>query len=169
MQSSGAGLYCLVGREILDEVDISYVKWDMNRHIADAYSPQLSNQGEFHHRYILGLYDILARIFRPRPHILLESCSSGAIVLIWGMLCYSPQIWVSDNTDPIERLKIQGGLSHLYPLSTKAAMCPRRLTSRRCATLLSTRFNVSAFGCLGYELDLKYLTPMEKKGDSGTN
>lgn len=150
--------------EILDEVDISYVKWDMNRHIADAYSPQLSNQGEFHHRYILGLYDILARIFRPRPHILLESCSSGGNRFDLGMLCYSPQIWVSDNTDPIERLKIQGGLSHLYPLSTQGchvSEAPHQQTLRN--TPLSTRFNVSAFGCLGYELDLKYLTPMEKK------
>ena len=62
---------------ILDEAGVSYVKWDMNRHISDAYSPRLHNQGEFFHRYIMGLYDVLERIFRPRPHILLESCSSG--------------------------------------------------------------------------------------------
>ncbi|HBG02857.1 MAG TPA: alpha-galactosidase, partial [Firmicutes bacterium] len=81
-----------------------------------------------------------------------------------GMLCYSPQIWASDNTDPIERLKIQGGLSYLYPLSTQAchvSEAPHQQTLRD--TPLSTRFNVAAFGCLGYELDLKFLTPMEKK------
>ncbi len=90
---------------ILDEADISYVKWDMNRHISDAFSPCINNQGEFFHRYIMGLYDILDRIFSPRPHILLESCSSGGNRFDLGMLCYSPQIWASDNTDPIERLR----------------------------------------------------------------
>ncbi len=149
---------------ILDEADISYVKWDMNRHISDAFSPFLRDQGEFFHRYILGLYEILNRIFSPRPHILLESCSSGGNRFDLGMLCYSPQIWASDNTDPVERLKIQGGLSYLYPLSAMGAhvsAAPHQQTLRD--TPLSTRFNVASFGCLGYELDLNYLSPVEKR------
>ena len=75
----------------------------MNRHISDAYSALIDEQGEFFHRYMMGLYDILERIFIPRPHILLESCSSGGNRFDLGMLCYSPQIWTSDDTDPIER------------------------------------------------------------------
>ncbi len=152
-----------VGR-ILDEAEIDYVKWDMNRHISDARSPLLSNQGEFYHRYILGLYDVLGRIFRPRPQILLESCASGGDRFDLGMLCFSPQVWSSDNTDPIERLSIQQGLSYLYPLSAMGAhvsAAPHQQTLRD--TPLSTRFNVAAFGCLGYELDLKHLTPVEKR------
>jgi|LSQX01.2.fsa_nt_gb alpha-galactosidase len=148
---------------ILDESDISYVKWDMNRHISDAFSPHLRNQGEFFHRYILGLYDVLDRIFTPRPHILLETCSSGGNRFDLGMLCFSPQIWASDNTDPIERLKIQGGLSYLYPLSTMGAhvsSAPHQQTLRD--SPLSTRFNTASFGCLGYELDLKYLSSVQK-------
>ncbi len=149
---------------ILDETEIAYVKWDMNRHISDAFSFHLENQGEFFHRYIMGLYDILEKIFRPRPHILLESCSSGGNRFDLGMLCYSPQIWTSDDTDPIERLKIQGGLSTLYPLSTMGAhvsSAPHQQTLRN--TPLSTRFNVACFGCLGYEMDLKYLSRVEKR------
>lgn len=149
---------------VLDEADVSYVKWDMNRHISDAYSPLLSNQGEFYHRYVLGLYDVLSRIFGPRPHILLESCSSGGNRFDLGMLCFSPQIWASDNTDPVERLKIQGGLSYFYPLSAVAAHvseAPHQQTLR--ATPLSTRFNAACFGCLGYEMDLKYLTRVQRK------
>lgn len=152
-----------VGR-ILDETGASYVKWDMNRHISDAWSPVLINQGEFFHRYILGLYDVLNRIFGQRPHILLESCSSGGNRFDLGMLCYSPQVWVSDNTDPVERLKIQGGLSYLYPLSAMGAHvsdAPHQQTLRD--TPLSTRFNVAAFGCLGYEMDLNFLSPAERK------
>lgn len=148
----------------LDSARISYVKWDMNRHMSDAYSPLLSNQGEFSHRYIMGLYEVLGRIFTPRPHILLESCSSGGNRFDLGMLCYSPQIWASDDTDPIERLDIQGGLSYLYPQSTMGAhvsAAPHQQTLRD--TPLSTRFNVAAFGVLGYELELKYMTKAELK------
>lgn len=149
---------------ILDTCNVDYVKWDFNRHISDACSPCLKNQGRFFHSYVLGLYEVLDRIFTPRPHILFESCSSGGNRFDLGMLCFSPQIWTSDNTDPIERLKIQGGLSYLYPLSTMGAhvsQAPHQQTLR--STPLSTRFNVAAFGCLGYELDLKYLTRMQRR------
>lgn len=148
----------------LDSAKISYVKWDMNRHMSDAYSAFLSNQGEFYHRYTMGLYEILERIFTPRPHILFESCSSGGNRFDLGMLCYSPQIWSSDDTDPVERLDIQSGLSYLYPQSTMGAhvsASPHQQTLRH--TPLSTRFNVAAFGVLGYELELKFLNSAELK------
>ncbi len=141
---------------ILDSAEISYVKWDMNRHSIAL--------GEKAHDYILGLYDILTRIFGPRRSILLESCSSGGNRFDLGMICYSPQVWCSDDTDPIERLTIQGNLSYLYPQSTMGAhvsAAPHSQTLR--ATPLSTRGNVSFFGCLGYELDLKHLLPVEVK------
>jgi alpha-galactosidase len=149
---------------VMDDADVSYVKWDMNRHMSDVFSNCISNQGEFYHRYILGLYDILRRIFYTRPHVLLESCSSGGNRFDLGMLCFSPQIWTSDNTDPVVRQRIQGGLSYLYPLSTMGAHvseAPHAQTLRN--TLLATRFNTACFGVLGYELDLKYLTRLELK------
>ncbi len=139
---------------ILDSAAISYVKWDMNRHSVAL--------GAKAHDYILGLYEILGRIFGPRPQILLESCSSGGNRFDLGMLCYGPQVWCSDDTDPIERLTIQGNLSYLYPQSTFGAhvsAAPHAQTLR--STPLSTRGNVSFFGCLGYELDLKNLLPVE--------
>ncbi len=152
-----------VGR-VLDSADIRYVKWDMNRHLTDAFSPGLPEQGRFYHRQVLGLYDVLRRLFGPRPHILLETCSSGGNRFDLGMLCFGPQIWASDCTDPIERLKIQGGLSYLYPQSAWGAHVsdsPHQQTLRD--TPLSTRFNVAAFGCLGYEMDLAMLSPVERR------
>lgn len=140
---------------VLDSARVSYVKWDMNRHLAGV-------SGAFAHRYILGLYEVLHRIFDARPDILLESCSSGGNRFDLGMLCFSPQIWCSDDTDPIERLDIQKGLSYLYPLSAMGAhvsASPHSQTLRR--TPFGTRFAVSCFGCLGYELDLRELTPAE--------
>jgi alpha-galactosidase len=152
-----------VGR-VLDETGACYVKWDMNRHISEFWSEHIALQGEFFHRYILGLYDVLRRIFQPRPHILLESCSSGGNRFDLGMLCFSPQIWASDNTDPAVRLNIQGGLSYLYPQSTMGAHvsdAPHQQTLRE--TPLSTRYNAACFGALGYEMDLRFLTPAEKR------
>lgn len=140
---------------VLDSANITYVKWDMNRH-----SVALGHKA---HSYILGLYEVLDRIFTPRPHILLESCASGGNRFDLGMLCFGPQIWCSDNTDPIERLTIQGNLSCLYPQSTFGAhvsASPHAQTLR--TTPLCTRGNVSFFGCLGYELDLKHLLRIEK-------
>jgi len=141
---------------ILDSAKISYVKWDMNRHSIAL--------GAKAHAFLLGLYEVLERIFGPRPGILLESCSSGGNRFDLGMLCYSPQIWTSDDTDPIERIDIQTGASYLYPQSAMGAhvsAAPHAQTLRN--TPLSTRGNVAFFGCLGYELDLKHLLGVEIK------
>lgn len=140
--------------KVLDSAPISYVKWDMNRHSCALGAKQ--------HEFVLGLYDVLRRIFEPRPEILLESCSSGGNRFDCGMLFFSPQIWCSDNTDPVERLRIQQSLSYLYPPScfgTHVSASPHAQTLR--ATPLSTRGNISMFGCLGYELDLTELLPVE--------
>ena len=143
---------------ILDDCPISYVKWDMNRKASDF------TDGAFMHRYVLGLYEVLERIFRPRPQILLEGCASGGGRFDLGLLCYAQQIWASDDTDPIERLKIQGGLSLFYPISTMGAhvsLAPHQQTLRD--TPLLTRFAVAAFGAFGLELDPKDLRPIERK------
>ena len=151
--------------KVLCDSNIEYVKWDYNRHISDMYSSSLKQQGEFFHRYILGLYEVLNEIFHVRhKNILFESCSSGGNRFDLGMLCFSPQIWTSDNTDPIERLDIQGGIYNFYPQSTVSAhvsMAPHAQTLRD--TPIATRFNVAAFGVLGYELDFSELTPEERR------
>ena len=141
---------------ILDDAKISYVKWDMNRHSIAL--------GAKAHAFVLGVYEVLGRIFGPRPEILFESCSSGGNRFDLGMMCFSPQVWASDDTDPIERLTIQTGCSYLYPQSTVGAhvsASPHAQTLR--STPLATRGNVAFFGCLGYELDLKHLLPIEEK------
>lgn len=140
---------------VLSGANISYVKWDMNR-----CSPVTGTKA---YEYILGLYDILHRIFDPRPDILLEGCASGGNRFDLGMLCFAPQIWASDNTDPIERLSIQKGLSYLYPQSTMGAHiseAPHSQTLR--ATPLSTRANVSFFGDFGIEFDLNHMLSVDE-------
>ncbi len=149
----------------IKEAHISYVKWDMNRHLTDAYSLGLgSRQGEFSHRYILGLYDLFERIVEENPEVLFEGCSSGGNRFDLGILYYMPQIWTSDDTDANERIDIQQGTAAGYPLSTMGAhvsAVPNHQTLRN--TSLETRFNVACFGALGYELDVTRLTKAEKK------
>ncbi|MBR5740963.1 MAG: alpha-galactosidase [Firmicutes bacterium] len=135
----------------------SYVKWDMNRPFSDVYSKALppERQGEVFHRYVLGLYEIMGELVNRFPDILFEGCASGGNRFDLGILSYFPQIWASDDTDPVCRASIQTGYSYGYPMSTVSAhvsASPNHQTLRE--TPLETRFNVAAFGVLGYELNL---------------
>ena len=152
--------------KILAENDISYVKWDMNRNITECYSSRLpaDRQGELMHRYILGVYDLAARLTQNFPHIFFEGCSSGGGRFDAGMLYYFPQIWTSDDTDAFERTKIQWGTSICYPLSSMSchvSVCPNEQTGR--STPLITRGAVASLGAFGYELDLSKMTKEEKE------
>jgi alpha-galactosidase len=151
--------------ELFSSANISYVKWDMNRNFSDVFSQYLDvkDQGKFNHLYVLGLYDILGYLKNKFPDILFESCSSGGNRFDMGMLYYMPQTWTSDNTDAFERLLIQEGTSLCYPLSTISNhVSGDRSHQTFRHTPLETRFNVAAFGVLGYELDLTTLTKFDE-------
>lgn len=152
--------------QVFSSAEIDYVKWDNNRNFSDFYSLGLAadRQGEFFHRYMLGLYGILETLVNKFPHILFESCASGGNRFDLGMLCYMPQVWTSDNTDPISRLYIQCGTSYGYPqlvMGAHVSAAPHQSTLR--ITPVETRFNISAFGLLGYEMDLTDITPFDKR------
>ena len=146
--------------QVLEEGKVDYVKWDMNRCITQPYSAALPShrQGEFYHRYIVGVYSLYERLIARFPHILFESCSSGGNRFDPGMLYYAPQAWCSDNTDAIARLQIQYGTSYCYPISSMGShvsVCPNHQVFRN--TPLETRFGVAMFGAFGYELDVTAL------------
>ena len=144
-------------KKILSESNIEYVKWDMNRPLADVGSTLFQNErsGEIYHRYVLGVYELQERLITEFPHLLLENCSGGGARFDAAMLYYSPQIWCSDDTDAIERLEIQEGTSLVYPLSTMGAhvsVCPNHAIGR--VTPFRTRGFVALAGTFGYELDV---------------
>jgi alpha-galactosidase len=150
---------------ILASAPISYVKWDMNRVITEPYGASLppERQGEFFHRYMLGLYALYARLVRRFPDILFESCAGGGGRFDPGMLAFAPQAWTSDDTDAIERLRIQYGTSLAYPLSAMGAHVsevPNHQVGR--VTAIDTRAAVAFFGNLGYELDPRRLPEDER-------
>ena len=151
--------------KLLSENPIDYVKWDMNRHLADIYSAgyPADRQGEVLHRYVLGLYDLYERLTNAFPDVLWEGCAGGGGRFDAAMLYYSPQIWCSDNTDAVERLYIQEGTSYGYPASAVGAhvsAVPNHQTGR--TTPFGTRGTVAMSGGFGYELDLNKITEEEK-------
>lgn len=152
--------------KILRSANIAYVKWDMNRALSDLASAMLGKerQGELFHRYVLSVYELQERLMMEFPELLLENCSSGGARFDPGMLYYSPQIWCSDDTDAIERLKIQEGTALLYPLSTIGAHvsdCPNHAIGR--VTPFQTRGDVALAGTFGYELDITKIPEEDRK------
>lgn len=143
--------------DVLHSANVEYVKWDMNRQLSDLGSAILDSDhaGELYHRYVLGMYDLQNRLVTEFPNLLLENCSGGGARFDPGMLYYSPQIWCSDDTDAIERLKIQEGTALIYPLSSMGAHvsdCPNHTVGR--VTPFETRGHVALAGTFGYELDI---------------
>ena len=152
--------------KVLGKTNVTYVKWDMNRHITDLGSYYLGKdrQRELSHRYMLGLYHILDELNKRFPNVLFEGCSSGGGRFDAGMLYYMPQTWTSDNTDAVCRMKIQYGTSLLFPPITMGAhvsAVPNHQVGR--ITPLQTRFIVAMSGNLGYEMDLAQISDEEKE------
>lgn len=152
--------------ETLNCGNIEYVKWDMNRSVDNVFSaadPSLS-QGAIRHKFVLGLYEVLEDMLTKHPKLLLEGCSGGGGRFDAGMLYYAPQIWCSDNTDAIERLRIHYGTSFGYPMSAVSAhvsVCPNHQNHRE--TPFKTRGICAMQGSFGYELDLSKLSEEDKE------
>lgn len=149
--------------KVLDQGNITYVKWDMNRSISDVYS-HVNVRGTVLHDYVVGVYDFLEQMIQRYPELLIEGCSGGGGRFDIGMLYYTPQIWCSDNTDAIDRTKIQYGTSFFYPASavgSHVSAVPNHQTGR--ITSLKTRAVVAMAGTFGYELNLQMLSAEEKE------
>lgn len=148
---------------VLDQGKVEYVKWDMNRSLSDIYSLE-GTAGRVLYDYMLGVYDFLERLIQRYPDMLIEGCCGGGGRFDAGMMYYTPQIWCSDNTDAIDRLRIQYGTSFFYPVSvvgSHVSAIPNHQTGR--VTGLQTRGIVAMAGSFGYELDPKDLSKEEQE------
>lgn len=158
-------IYGLMAK-VIEESHITYIKWDMNRCMSEVYSSvhNSQDQGKVMHKYILGVYHLYDMLTTNFPEILFESCASGGARFDPAMMYYAPQCWTSDDTDAIERLKIQYGTSMVYPISSMGAhvsATPNHQVFRN--TPLKTRADVAYFGTFGYELDLNKLSQDEQE------
>ena len=152
--------------KILEDAPISYIKWDMNRCMSEVYSHTASaaDQGKVMHQYILGVYRLYEKLTARFPEILFESCASGGSRFDPGLLYYAPQAWTSDDTDAVERCKIQYGTSLVYPVSSMGShvsAVPNHQVLRN--TSLKMRADVAYFGTFGYELNPNSLTEAERE------
>lgn len=150
---------------IIQDAKLDYIKWDMNRNITEMYGADLpaDQQLEFSHRYILGVYDLYDRLTKAFPDVLFESCASGGGRFDLGMMYYAPQTWCSDDTDAVERIKIQDGTSYGYTPSMWGAhvsAVPNDQVGR--LTSIDMRAKVAYFGAFGYELDVTELSDEEQ-------
>ena len=151
--------------KVIGSANISYIKWDMNRSLGDVFSQTrpAHEQGRVYHAFILGVYELYRRLTERFPQILFESCAGGGGRFDAGMLAFAPQAWTSDDTDAVERLKIQYGTSLAYPVSSMGShvsAVPNHQVHR--VTSLKMRADVAYFGTFGYELDATQLTPEER-------
>lgn len=149
--------------KVLDQGNVEYLKWDMNRHLTDIFSKATFDQGRVMHDFTLGVYEFLERLTARYPDLLIEGCSGGGGRFDAGMLFYTPQIWTSDNTDAIDRLRIQYGTSFGYPVSamgSHVSAVPNHQNGR--VTPMKTRAVVAMSGTFGYELDLGRLSDKDK-------
>jgi len=144
--------------KIIDEYDIDYIKWDHNRSIFEHFSRNhdQDHQGEIYHRITLGYYSLIGRLVKKYPHIMFEGCCSGGGRFDLGTLFYTPQIWTSDNTDPIQRIFIQYNTSLGYPLSTISAHA-----SDNKMACYKTKASIALFGGYGYEMNPNVLLESE--------
>ncbi len=153
-------------QQVLTGSGVSYIKWDHNRSMTEVFSQgtPAAEQGCVRHRFILGLYTLYAKLRAAFPEILFESCASGGARFDPGMLYFAPQAWTSDDTDAVERIRIQYGSSLVYPLSSMGAHVSAVPNEQvhRCEPL-RTRAAVAYFGTFGYEMDLTKLNAQEQE------
>lgn len=145
--------------KILESGKITYIKWDNNRGMHEMPSPNASR------KYMEGLYRVLDALITRFPDVLFEGCASGGGRFDPGILQYFPQSWTSDDTDAVERIRIQFGTSLVYPASSMGAhisAVPNHITSR--TTPFKFRAHVAMMGgSFGFELDPADLSDEEKK------
>lgn len=134
---------------------ISYVKWDANRHVQNVGSSYLAQEKQTHfwHDYIKGLYKVYDRIRIKYPEVIIQACSSGGGRIDFGSLKYHDEYWTSDNTNALDRIYIQYGLSTFFPsiaMASHVSASPNHQTGM--ILPLKFRFDVAMSGRLGIEL-----------------
>ncbi len=153
--------------KLLSENEIAFLKWDYNRNwsepgwgTAPGIDPsEPSAAKEIYISYVRNLYDILARLRAKHPQVEIESCSGGGGRVDLGILRYTDEVWPSDNTDALDRLRIQDGFTHAYSPETMAAWVtdvPNFLDRR--SVPLQFRFITAMQGALGIGNNLNKFT-----------
>ncbi|GAB3169080.1 alpha-galactosidase [Telluribacter humicola] len=99
--------------------NVAFFKWDCNAVIYNAYSQYLKDkQSHLYVDYVRGLYKVLERFRAKYPDLPMMLCSGGGGRVDYAALKYFTEFWLSDNTDPLERVFIQWEYSYFFPAIT---------------------------------------------------
>ena len=138
---------------------IAYFKWDANSPITNIYSPYLKDkQSHLYIEHVRGLYAILERVKNKYPNLPMMLCAGGGGRSDYEVLKYFTEFWPSDNTDPVERIFIQWGYSHFFPVKAMAA----HVTSWGNQSI-KFRTDVAMMNKLGFDIRVNEMTPQEQE------
>ncbi|UAY57191.1 alpha-galactosidase [Arachidicoccus terrestris] len=133
---------------------IAYMKWDCNRSMDNAYSPYLGKeQNALYIRYTQAYYKVLDRIRKKYPDLQMMLCASGGGRVEYGALKYFQEFWPSDNTYPVDRIRLQWATSIFYPALT---ICAHVTAAGR--ESLKYKMDVAMSGKLGFDIDVQKLS-----------
>jgi alpha-galactosidase len=136
---------------LLKDHNITFIKWDMNRNVSEPGGLEGTEARAIWVRYVQGLYRVWGTLRQSHPNVVWQSCSGGGGRADLGILKFADQIWISDNTMSLSRLKIQEGFSQVFPAITMEAWVtdsdPKHLP-------LEFAFHVSMAGTLGVGANL---------------
>jgi alpha-galactosidase len=144
---------------LVTENAIDFFKWDMNRNVSEPGS--VAGQAIWY-RHCESVYRIMDYLRRRHPNLDIQSCSGGGGRVDAGILARTDQVWVSDNTDALDRIQIQEGFSLCYPARVMEAWVTHnqnRITNR--VWPLALRFDVAMRGILGIGTNLAGLSDVE--------
>jgi len=108
-------VYGVIDTLLSNNAGISYIKWDCNAVIYNAYSATGVNKSHLYIDYVKGFYSVLKKIRERYPAVEMMLCSGGGGRVDYGALQYFNEFWPSDNTDPLERIFMQWEYSYFFP------------------------------------------------------
>lgn len=151
-------VYGIVDNLFSKNPDLSYIKWDCNAVIYNAYSAHLKNQSQFYIEYVKGLYKVLERIRAKYPKVPMMLCSGGGGRVDYAALQYFTEFWPSDNTDPMERIFMQWEYSYFYP-----AISSSNHVTDWGKQPIKFRTDVAMMGKLGFDIVVSKLSENDLK------
>jgi alpha-galactosidase len=149
-------VYDLVNGLLTKNPTLSYIKWDCNAVIYNAYSATIQHQDNLFVDYVKGLYSVLERLRAKYPTLPMMLCSGGGGRVDYGALQYFTEYWPSDNTDAMERIFIQWNYSYFFPA---IASC-NHITDWGKQSI-KFRTDVAMMGKIGYDIVVSKLSEAE--------
>ena len=151
-------VYGIVDGLMKENPELEFFKWDCNSPITNKFSPyQKAEQQQMYIDHVRGLYNVMERVSASYPNLHMMLCSGGGGRCDYESRRPFTEVWLSDNTDPVERGYIQWGFSQFFPAK---AMCAHVTSWNRKASV-KFRVDVASMCKLGFDIGLQDLSAEE--------